>query len=197
MFPQRDPIGIWGDAGNFGNGYAFVNNDPINKQDSFGDVAISLTSNDPGSIVTVKDSSALSSSNPSPVFTRTDTTTSGGTLTLRQGSNLSGEPYAVKEVEDVNKLLGKIMVALNSGQDCKPDELATTLAVGIGLGGCEKAKAAAKSQCSAVCASRKCDKAEEFFKKKFECVPGAGAIIEMQGFSITQQEVRYWSWRCN
>jgi len=29
-FLQRDPIGIWGDGINFGNGYGYVGEDPVN-----------------------------------------------------------------------------------------------------------------------------------------------------------------------
>ncbi len=35
-FVNRDPLGIWGDAGNLGNGYAFAGNDPVNQVDPFG-----------------------------------------------------------------------------------------------------------------------------------------------------------------
>ena len=36
VFSQRDPIGIWGDGGNFGNGYTFLGNDAINYRDPLG-----------------------------------------------------------------------------------------------------------------------------------------------------------------
>ena len=36
VFSQRDPIGIWGDGVNFGNGYALVGGDPVNRSDPFG-----------------------------------------------------------------------------------------------------------------------------------------------------------------
>ena len=36
MFLQRDPIGLWGDAANFGNAYAFLGNDPGNGFDPTG-----------------------------------------------------------------------------------------------------------------------------------------------------------------
>jgi RHS repeat-associated protein len=36
FFIQRDPIGTWGDKGNFGNGYAYVGNDPTNLVDPKG-----------------------------------------------------------------------------------------------------------------------------------------------------------------
>ena len=35
-FAQRDPIGVWGDDGNLGNGYAYVGNDPVNGVDPLG-----------------------------------------------------------------------------------------------------------------------------------------------------------------
>jgi RHS repeat-associated protein len=35
-FLQRDPIGIWGDPANLGNGYAYVGNNPINRTDPYG-----------------------------------------------------------------------------------------------------------------------------------------------------------------
>ena len=35
-FLQRDPIGIWGDGIGWGNGYAYVGNDPINRNDPSG-----------------------------------------------------------------------------------------------------------------------------------------------------------------
>ncbi|MCW8137499.1 MAG: Ig-like domain-containing protein [Planctomycetota bacterium] len=35
-FVSRDPLGIWGDAGNLGNGYAFAGNDPVNRVDPWG-----------------------------------------------------------------------------------------------------------------------------------------------------------------
>ena len=35
-FVSRDPIGIWGDTGNHGNGYAYCNNDPVNMVDPLG-----------------------------------------------------------------------------------------------------------------------------------------------------------------
>ena len=35
-FLQRDPIGIWGDETNWGNGYAYVGNEPVNKFDFLG-----------------------------------------------------------------------------------------------------------------------------------------------------------------
>ncbi|MBI3951784.1 MAG: RHS repeat-associated core domain-containing protein [Acidobacteria bacterium] len=35
-FLQRDPIGMWRDEGNLGNGYAFVGNDPVNGKDPRG-----------------------------------------------------------------------------------------------------------------------------------------------------------------
>jgi RHS repeat-associated protein len=35
---QRDFIGSWGDEGNFGNGYAYVANDPLNRNDPSGKV---------------------------------------------------------------------------------------------------------------------------------------------------------------
>ena len=35
-FVNRDPIGVWGDAGNLGNGYTFCGNDPVNRVDPFG-----------------------------------------------------------------------------------------------------------------------------------------------------------------
>jgi RHS repeat-associated protein len=36
-FLQRDPIGIWGDEGNWGNGYNLVANDPVNLSDPSGE----------------------------------------------------------------------------------------------------------------------------------------------------------------
>ena len=36
QFLQRDPIGIWGDTRNLGNGYGFVGNDPVNASDALG-----------------------------------------------------------------------------------------------------------------------------------------------------------------
>jgi hypothetical protein len=36
-FLQRDPIGIWGDPGNYGNGYAYVGGDPENGRDPSGE----------------------------------------------------------------------------------------------------------------------------------------------------------------
>jgi RHS repeat-associated protein len=36
VFVQRDPIGIWGDEANFGNGYTYVGNDPPNRLDPVG-----------------------------------------------------------------------------------------------------------------------------------------------------------------
>jgi RHS repeat-associated protein len=36
VFVQRDPIGNWGDSGNFGNPYTFVGNDPLNRVDPSG-----------------------------------------------------------------------------------------------------------------------------------------------------------------
>jgi RHS repeat-associated protein len=36
LFPQRDPIGIWGDKANFGNGYGYVRNNPVNRRDPSG-----------------------------------------------------------------------------------------------------------------------------------------------------------------
>jgi hypothetical protein len=35
-FLQRDPIGIWGDAINHGNGHAYVKDDPLDRTDPFG-----------------------------------------------------------------------------------------------------------------------------------------------------------------
>lgn len=35
-FVNRDPIGVWGDASNLGNGYSFCGNDPVNFVDPFG-----------------------------------------------------------------------------------------------------------------------------------------------------------------
>ena len=35
-FVSRDPLGLWGDASNVGNGYTFCGNDPVNKVDPFG-----------------------------------------------------------------------------------------------------------------------------------------------------------------
>jgi RHS repeat-associated protein len=35
-FLQRDSIGVWGDVANFGNGYAYVGNDPVNSLDALG-----------------------------------------------------------------------------------------------------------------------------------------------------------------
>ena len=35
-FVSRDPLGLWGDASNLGNGYAFCGNDPVNEVDPFG-----------------------------------------------------------------------------------------------------------------------------------------------------------------
>ena len=35
-FTVRDPIGIWGDGGNFGNGYAFAGNNPWSFVDPYG-----------------------------------------------------------------------------------------------------------------------------------------------------------------
>ena len=35
-FLTVDPIGVWGDKGNYGNGYAFVRNDAVNNADPFG-----------------------------------------------------------------------------------------------------------------------------------------------------------------
>lgn len=35
-FVNRDPIGVWGDAGNLGNGYSFCGNDPVNRVDPWG-----------------------------------------------------------------------------------------------------------------------------------------------------------------
>lgn len=35
-FVSRDPIGMWGDASNLGNGYAFAGNDPVNRVDPMG-----------------------------------------------------------------------------------------------------------------------------------------------------------------
>ncbi|RMH73045.1 MAG: hypothetical protein D6683_13575, partial [Actinomyces sp.] len=32
-FVSRDPLGMWGDPGNLGNGYAFAGNDPVNRVD--------------------------------------------------------------------------------------------------------------------------------------------------------------------
>jgi RHS repeat-associated protein len=36
VFVQRDPIVIWGDQANWGNGYAYVGNDPMNNVDPLG-----------------------------------------------------------------------------------------------------------------------------------------------------------------
>jgi RHS repeat-associated protein len=35
-FVNRDPIGIWGDSRNLGNGYAFAAGNPVNRRDPFG-----------------------------------------------------------------------------------------------------------------------------------------------------------------
>jgi RHS repeat-associated protein len=35
-FVNRDPIGIWGDPGNMGNGYAFEGGNPVSRRDPFG-----------------------------------------------------------------------------------------------------------------------------------------------------------------
>lgn len=35
-FLQRDPIGVWGDRTNMGNGYAYVGNSPVSRRDAFG-----------------------------------------------------------------------------------------------------------------------------------------------------------------
>ncbi|MGF1574264.1 MAG: RHS repeat-associated core domain-containing protein [Sumerlaeia bacterium] len=35
-FLTRDPIGLWGDAANFGNGYAYVGNQPLDYVDELG-----------------------------------------------------------------------------------------------------------------------------------------------------------------
>lgn len=39
-FVSRDPIGLWGDPKNLGNGYSFAAADPINGMDPFGDQAL-------------------------------------------------------------------------------------------------------------------------------------------------------------
>jgi RHS repeat-associated protein len=36
VFVTRDPIGVWGDEGNWGNGYGYAGNDPANKRDPSG-----------------------------------------------------------------------------------------------------------------------------------------------------------------
>ncbi|MBW7929557.1 MAG: RHS repeat-associated core domain-containing protein, partial [Fimbriimonadaceae bacterium] len=35
-FVSRDPLGIWGDPGQFGNAYSFAGNDPVNRVDPWG-----------------------------------------------------------------------------------------------------------------------------------------------------------------
>jgi RHS repeat-associated protein len=35
-FVNRDPLGIWGDPGQFGNAYSFAGNDPVNRVDPWG-----------------------------------------------------------------------------------------------------------------------------------------------------------------
>ena len=35
-FISRDPLGMWGDSGNLGNGYTFCGNNPVNRRDPFG-----------------------------------------------------------------------------------------------------------------------------------------------------------------
>jgi RHS repeat-associated protein len=42
VFVQRDPIGNWGDSGNFGNPYTFVGNDPLNRVDPNGENLVIL-----------------------------------------------------------------------------------------------------------------------------------------------------------